>query len=164
MDIFTIFQNKTMTAPSVTIRPYRPADQARVIETMRLNVPVFFAESEVHDLQQYLENEIETYFVAEVGGVIVGAGGINTDYPNKTGKISWDFIDPAFQGKGVGRQLLQHRIRILQATEHIETISVRTSQAAYRFYEKNGFVLKNTAKDYWAEGLDLYEMQYGGQQ
>jgi len=142
------------------IRNYTPTDKAFLLEILQLNIPQYFAESELHDLENYLEHEIEQYFVAEIENEIVGAGGINFDWANQTGKISWDFINPKFQKMGIGKALLDHRIYILQTTEGIKHITVRTSQLAYQFYEKNGFQLQNIIKDYWAKGFDLYEMQY----
>lgn len=32
----------------------------------------------------------------------------------------------------------------------------------YKFYQKQGFVLKATHKDYWAKGIDMYYMEYEG--
>lgn len=45
------------------IRAYRKEDQSDIIELLRLNTPLFFHDSEKKELQQYLENEIEDYFV-----------------------------------------------------------------------------------------------------
>lgn len=137
---------------------YHPKDKDAVIAVMQSNLPQYFAESEVADLQDYLEHHIERYFVILNNEQIVGAGGIN--FENHGAVISWDFIDPAFHGKGIGRKLLQHRIGILKTMENIQSIKVRTSQLTHVFYEKNGFVLKNKQKEYWAEGFDLYEMEY----
>ena len=142
------------------IRTYKSNDKPMLLEILKLNVPKYFAESEVDDLEDYLENKLEKYFVAEIEDKIIGAGGINFDENNKTGKISWDFIDPKFQGKGVGEKLLKHRIQILKSMNNVEKITVRTSQLAYKFYEKNGFTLKEIIKDYWAKGFDLYDMKY----
>lgn len=144
-------------SPTINIRPYHPPDKERLLEILNLNVPKSFAKSEVEDFSFYLDHEIEKYFVAETGNQIVGAGGINYDEDGKTGKISWDFINPDFHGLGIGSALLKYRLEILK-TEGLETISVRTSQLAFRFYEKHGFVLKEVIKDYWAEGFDLYSM------
>ena len=58
----------------------------------------------------------------------------------------------------MGTQLLKHRIDILKSMEDVKKISVRTSQVAYKFYEKQGFELFEIIKDYWAEGFDLYNM------
>jgi ribosomal protein S18 acetylase RimI-like enzyme len=38
-------------------------------------------------------------------------------------------------------------------------IIVRTSQLAYKFYQKVGFELEKTEKDFWAKGFDLYQMK-----
>ena len=142
------------------IRPYNIGDKSKLIEILRLNVPDFFAESEVEDLEKYLDSEIEKYFVVELDEEIIGAGGINFENDYKTGKISWDFINPKFQGIGVGRKLLRYRTALLKSMSSIEIISVRTSQLAYQFYEKNGFVLKEIHKDYWEKGFDMYKMIY----
>ncbi|UKJ09366.1 GNAT family N-acetyltransferase [Solitalea lacus] len=74
--------------------------------------------------------------------------------------MSWDIIDPDFQGRGVGQKLLNYRIELLKSIKDIERIKVRTSQLAYKFYQKNGFVLQTVVKNYWAKGFDLYDMQY----
>lgn len=142
------------------IREYTSGDKPTLIEILKLNIPKYFAESEVDDLELYLENEVEKYFVVEIQGKIVGAGGINFNYYNKEGRISWDFIHPEFQGKGIGEKLLNHRIELLKSMEGIEKITVRTSQSAHKFYEKNGFQLQNIIKDFWTKGFDLYRMKY----
>jgi GNAT superfamily N-acetyltransferase len=144
----------------VKIRDYMPEDKSIVLDLLKLNIPEYFAESEIIDLDEYLDHKIEQYFVAETDGRIIGAGGINFDFSKKAGIISWDFIDPKFQGKGIGRQLLKHRIDLLLSMKNIKKITVRTSQLTYIFYEKNGFVLKKIVKDYWAIGFDMYEMEY----
>jgi N-acetylglutamate synthase-like GNAT family acetyltransferase len=143
----------------VEIREYRASDKLTLIELLRLNTPKFFAPEEEQDLIDYLENEIEKYFVVEIKGDIIGAGGINLKGTINTGYISWDFIHPAHQGKGIGALLLNHRINLLRADSAIEMIKVRTTQHVFKFYEKCGFQLIDIAKDYWAEGFDLYNME-----
>lgn len=145
---------------SLRIREYRSSDKTELLTILKLNVPEYFAESEIDDFDEYLDHKIEKYFVIVLENKIVGAGGINFDDDRKIGKISWDFVNPYFQGKGIGKALLKHRIDLLHATTAVENITVRTSQLAYRFYEKNGFVLNHIVKDYWADGFDLYEMTY----
>ena len=142
------------------IREYKSKDKPTLIEMLKLNTPKYFAEREIDDFELYLENSVEKYFVVESQGEIIGAGGINFNYYNKEGRISWDFIHPDFQGRGVGKKLLNYRIELLQSMENIEKITVRTSQSAYKFYEKNGFQLQNIIKDYWAKGFDLYRLKY----
>lgn len=141
------------------IRSYDSKDKEQILNIFRLNTPKYFAPEEEIHLLHYLEEEIEFYFVAEVAGKIVGCGGINFE-GETIGKISWDMVHPHYQGKSVGSMLVKTRIDKLKSLPHIKTIVVRTSQYVYRFYEKQGFELKHTLKDYWAPGFDLYFMEF----
>lgn len=141
------------------IRKYKTSDKLTLIELLRLNTPQFFAPEEEQDLIDYLEHEIEEYFVIENNGDIIGAGGVNLKETINTGYISWDFIHPDYQGKGVGSLLLNHRIKLLHANSDIKKIKVRTTQHVFKYYEKFGFTLMSVTKDYWAKGFDLYDME-----
>jgi ribosomal protein S18 acetylase RimI-like enzyme len=120
------------------------------------NTPKYFHPSEAEDFERYLNDEVEQYFVVIHFGNVIGAGGIN--FKGNKGYISWDLIHPEHQGKSVGTNLLNHRLTILKKMS-IKTVVVRTSQMAFGFYEKHGFQLVQSEKDYWSEGFDLYEME-----
>ncbi|CAZ98331.1 GNAT family N-acetyltransferase [Zobellia galactanivorans] len=141
------------------IRKYSNKDKPKIIELLRKNTPAFFAPSEEADLSNYLDREVEDYFVYEENAVIIGAGGINYFPKLRLARISWDIINPNFQGKGVGRTLIQHRLDHLKGIENMDSIVVRTTQLAHKFYEKMGFELEKTEKDFWAKGFDLYQMK-----
>ncbi|WP_266203288.1 GNAT family N-acetyltransferase [Pontibacter kalidii] len=141
------------------IRPYTPADKEQLLYLLRLNTPTYFAAEEESDFAAYLEEHVEDYFVVEESGKLVGAGGINYFPDEHLARISWDMIHPNFQGKGIGTQLLQHRLQVISSKPGINMVIVRTTQLVYRFYEKVGFALEQTEKDFWAKGLDLYQMR-----
>ena len=145
---------------SLEIRTYTKDDKEKLLNIISLNVPEYFAESEIEDYNLYLEHEVEDYFVVVEEGEMVGAGGINYKLHEGTAYISWDVIHPAYQNKGIGRNLLNYRISLISDNRNINKTIVRTSQLVYRFYEKNGFVLKEIHHDYWAKGYDMYYMIY----
>ena len=103
------------------------------MELIRRNTPEYFAAEEEIDLSDYLDREIELYYVLVTNDRIVGCGGINFADDKTVGKISWDK---------------------LKSIDRVRKITVRTSQLVYKFYQKQGFVLKATHKDYWAKGID----------
>lgn len=141
------------------IRPYTPADKAQLLHLLRLNIPAYFAPEEESDFAGYLAKEVEDYFVVEEAGELIGAGGINY-FPEKgTARISWDVVHPNHQGKGIGSRLLQHRINILKGKLDIHTAIVRTTQLVYKFYERQGFTLEKTERDFWAKDFDLYQLR-----
>lgn len=142
------------------IRNYRNSDKERIMELFNLSTPEFFSPNEKSDLEYYLSDHSENYFVVLIQNKLVAAGGINTtDTPNKM-RISWDLVHPDYRGKGLGSDLTYYRIEVINSSEEKKLIEVRTSQKVYRFYEKQGFVLKETVKDFWAKGFDLYRMEY----
>ncbi|MBW3546256.1 MAG: GNAT family N-acetyltransferase [Bacteroidetes bacterium] len=142
------------------IRPYTPEDNGQLLEILRLNTPAFFHPEEEADFVDYLKNHVQYYFVVEDAGVIIGAGGFNTGFDNgKTVRISWDIIHPDFQGKGIGTQLTLYRINQIKKSPIVNKVVVRTTQLVYEFYQKIGFELEKTEKDFWAKGFDLYQMK-----
>lgn len=152
--------NKSLSNTHVMqIRPFQPSDLEPLLDLMRLMVPTHFAEEEVLDYENYLREETEAYFVVEREGELIAAGGVNFRADGITARISWDMVHPEFQGKGIGRDLLHHRLDLVKDMSHIQKVDVRTSQHAHRFYEKSGFRLQEVRPDFWAKGFDLYHME-----
>lgn len=129
------------------------------MEVFRLNVPAYFSPSELAALSEYLDQERELYYVIEENELVVGAGGINFEEGKRIAIISWDMVHPEQQGKGLGRQLLNHRLAEIKKINAVEKIIVRTAQLTFEFYKKSGFKLLDIKMDYWAEGFDLYYME-----
>ncbi|WP_432671533.1 GNAT family N-acetyltransferase [Flavobacterium sp. SM2513] len=149
-----------MNLNTPTIRLYESHDKFELLHLLDLNTPTYFAASERADLEHYLENERELYYVISFENQIIGCGGINFEEEKTIAIISWDIIHPDYQGKSFGSLLLKHRLSELQSITTIQKIIVRTSQLTHLFYEKHGFVLKEKITDYWALGFDLYYMEY----
>ena len=70
------------------------------------------------------------------------------------------WVNPAFRGKGIGKQLLQYRINIIKNKPEISSIIVNTSQLVEAFYAANGFVRIAQEKDFWGVGIDLVRMEF----
>lgn len=160
MQALTDILNPQKVTMTISIRPYHKRDEQALLNIIQKNVPEFFAAHEVQELQAYLQGHIDQYFVIEDHQTIIGAGGINRYPEEQLASISWDYIDPTYQKKGIGSLLLTHRLTILLNDSSIKRIRVRTSQKAYQFYQRFGFVTHHTQTDFWGEGLDLYEMFY----
>ena len=141
------------------IRQYTSTDKDELLHLLKLNTPRYFAASEEIDFITYLDNYLEDYFVVEDNGKIIGAGGINYFFDNTEARLSWDLIHPDCQGQGLGKQLTLHRINYLKNNTPVNLLYVRTTQLAYLFYQKMGFVLEKIEKDLWAPGFDLYQMR-----
>jgi len=139
------------------IRPYLPTDYKAVFDVFRLNIPDFFNEKEEADLTDYLHENWKTYFVVEVEGKIVGAGGHHYPLPG-VGRISWDFFHPQARNQGWGRKLVNHSLEEIRKKNHVKKIEVWTSQYAWQFYARFGFITHRVEKDFWAKGIDLYQM------
>lgn len=141
------------------IRTHNTEDNTHLLNLIRLNTPQYFAPSEEAEFNFYLQHYLENYFVVEKNGQIIGSGGINYFNDKTEARISWDIIHPAFQGKGIGTVLTRFRLNHLRDNSPVKVVYVRTSQLVYPFYQKMGFQLEKTQADFWAPGLDLYQMK-----
>jgi ribosomal protein S18 acetylase RimI-like enzyme len=141
------------------IRKYQPVNKERIIELLRLNTPRYFSPSEEKDLIDYLEYHSENSYVVEIDDIIVGIGGFNLSEDGETARLSWDIFHPQSQGIGLGTTLTNFRIQRIKEIAGVKTLSVRTSQFAYKFYERYGMEIREIVKDYWEAGFDLYRLE-----
>ena len=129
-----------------------------LIKIFTLNIPKYFDKTELDDFKKYFNsNNIETYFIIESEGKILGAAGYA--YENKhTANICWVFIDPNYHINGLGTKLVNHCIDILKRDHQLNVIQLETSNLTYKFYEKLNFKIQYIKKEYWPNNDDLYFM------
>lgn len=145
---------------NIQIVPYQATFEQPLLNILQQNVPTYFAQDEVDDLREYLNHHIDLYYVVLCDETLIGGGGINRTLETKLGALTWAFLHPDYHRKGIGAMLLNYRLAILKEDPNVKIIRVRTSQVVHQFFAKNGFTIQKTEKDYWAKGLDLYEMIY----
>lgn len=141
------------------IRPYKPADKPHLLRIFALNTPKYFDITEVQDFEAYLAQKAATYLTVEVDNIIVGGTGYYIHKKDNSGRITWIFFDPNYSGQGLGKQSVLHCLELLRKDERVEKFIVTTSQLAYKFFEKFDYSITRIEKNYWGEGLDLYEME-----
>ena len=129
-----------------------------LIKIFTLNIPKYFDKTELDDFKKYFNsNNIETYFIIESEGKILGAAGYAYEN-NQTANICWVFIDPDYHGNGLGTKLVNHCIDILKRDHQLNVIQLETSNLTYKFYEKLNFKIQYIKKEYWPNNDDLYFM------
>ena len=141
----------------MSIRPYKPTDFDALLTVFRNNVPDAFGAGEEADYVDFLGRLPVPYVVYEQDGRVLGACGHYVPTGQPVGQIVWIVADPATRGKGVGSALLTYCLDAMQQAG-VRQIDCRTSQVAYRFFERFGFRLQYVKTDYWAPGFDLYFM------
>ncbi len=76
----------------------------------------------------------------------------------ETYDIYWVAVDPAYQGRGVGKKLVLYvegRIKAMEGTMIcIETSSTERYLPTQQFYEKLGYVLESRIRDFYRIGDD----------
>lgn len=141
------------------IRSFRHEDKESLLEIFKLNTPRFFAPEELADFASYLEENRRTYLTVEYNSKIAGGAGYQITDSGTIGRITWIFFHPEYSGLGLGRQAVEYCLSLFRKNASIQKVVVTTSQLAYEFFEKFGFLLIRTEKDYWGKGLDLYLME-----
>ena len=143
------------------IRLADTSDYKRISKIFQLNTPKYFATDELQDFEKFLTNQPQHYFIIESNGTVAGSGGFNLKNDGRVASLVWDLVDPKLHRKGLGSQLVAHRLSELKKMPSLKVIDIRTSTMSYKFYERFGFKTVNYQSDFWAEGMDLYEMELG---
>ncbi|GAB3996018.1 hypothetical protein GCM10028807_37710 [Spirosoma daeguense] len=140
------------------IRPFERSDSDELLDIFRKSVPEAFGENEINEYAEFLKTYSDPYFAAEQDGEIVGACGYYVTATGNEAHICWILTDPDRKELRIGSALMNHILHLIGQLPDVELIVCRTSQVAYKFFEKFDFQLQYTKPDVWAPGLDLHFM------
>lgn len=126
----------------MTIRPYRPADEAAVIALWR-DCELQNWEDPRKNIARKLRVNPDWFLVGEVDGAIVGTCMVG--YEGHRGWINLLAVAPAHRRGGKGRALMAEAERILRAAGCAKiNLQVRaTNRQVLAFYKKLGFATEN---------------------
>ncbi|GAA4865905.1 ribosomal protein S18-alanine N-acetyltransferase [Actinomycetospora straminea] len=104
------------------------------------------------------------YLAAREDGELVGYGGVAL-MPARLGQqaeaeIHTIGVDPAHQGRGIGRALLAGLLAAADAIDATTFLEVRVdNEAALGLYRSTGFTVLGTRRRYYASGADAFTMR-----
>jgi [ribosomal protein S18]-alanine N-acetyltransferase len=108
-----------------------------------------------------LDGKHNHYVAARVGGRLIGYAGISRlgRIPPYEYEVHTIGVDPAYQGRGIGRRLLEDLLSF--ATRGEVFLEVRTdNEAAINLYKSVGFATVGVRKRYYkVSGADAYTMK-----
>lgn len=145
----------------MNIRPYTPDDLDALVVIFRSNIPKYFTPEEEPGLYSFINDRLDDYYVAEVGGEVVGGGGIalNADIDPQTVSLCWGMVREDHLGTGLGKALTEFRIKLAQEKYPGLALTIGTSQHTEGFYQKFGFTTVEHTPDGYGPGIDMCRMR-----
>ncbi len=145
---------------AVPIDALRPADVARCAELEQL----LFADDDPCSEQSFLRELLggHHYLAARTDGQLVGYAGLVfvAGPPQAEAEIQTIGVDPAYQGRGIGRALLRRLLELADAAAATVFLEVRTdNDAARALYESEGFAVVGLRERYYLSGADAHTMR-----
>ncbi len=145
----------------IVLDDLRVADAARCAELERL----LFPDDDPWSERSFRE-ELEIghfYRAARAGEVLVGYAGLAfvAGPPHPEAEVHTIGVDPAHQGRGIGRALLRELLAVADAERATVFLEVRTDNAAATaLYESEGFTIVGLRKRYYRpSGADAHTMR-----
>lgn len=140
---------------SVLIGPMAPTDAQRCAELER----ALFAGDDPWHAEVFLQalDSGHHYLAAREGGSLVGYAGLARI--GREAEVHTLAVDPAHQGRGIGRALL--RALLEHATGTTVFLEVRTdNESALALYRSEGFAVVGTRRGYYRpSGADAFTMR-----
>jgi ribosomal protein S18 acetylase RimI-like enzyme len=142
------------TAPRVTVRPARADDDAALVEIDRLTWSHYTSPAPGPSQGPFFNERTlpENVLVAEADGRVVGYGKIEHPTELPASEHVWHLtglaVDPAFEGRGAGRALMEALIEQARARGGTRmTLRVfAPNERAQRLYRRLGFELEGVLR------------------
>lgn len=124
----------------IDIRPYRRRDRQAVIAAFRSNVPAHFPAAEEAWLRSCLDEPDGPLFVVADDAEVIGFGGYELSEFYHLGTLVFGLIHADRHGEGLGRRLLNFRLRHMAQHElRPRYVTVDTHAHTAGFFVRCGF-------------------------
>jgi ribosomal protein S18 acetylase RimI-like enzyme len=144
---------------SISSRDYAATDRPGCLAVFDTNVPTSFLPLERPSFEVYLDRLPGPYLVLEGESGIVACGGYAVAPGSTTADLCWGMVAREYQGHGVGRLLVELRVRQIRRDPSITDIALKTSVDTCSFYEKLGFRTEQIVTNGIAVGRHLCDMR-----
>ena len=129
------------------------------IDLFKSNFPVFFAFKEENLFFNYLQkSHLNYYVIFNHNNRLVASGGYEYEQEKDSVSLTWGMVASKDQNLGYGSFLTNFRLNKIKKEFPNCSIELNTSQKTFKFYEKFGFDVINIRPNYYAKGLDRYDM------
>lgn len=126
---------------SFTMRPYQDQDEQQVIELWHRCGLVVPWNDPQKDIQLKLQVQPELFLVGIIGDQVVAT--VMAGYEGHRGWLNYLAVDPQYQQRGLGRQLVEAAIERLKAMNCPKiNLQIRSSNKdVIEFYQRLGFTI-----------------------
>lgn len=149
----------------IWFKPYESKYKEGCMNAFKSNVPDYFVQEEIAEFENFLDKLVKQddllstyYFVLGTDDRIVGCGGFGDKEDTHSITLAWGLIHRDFHKIGLGKLLLEYRIRQFRQIYPDASLFLDTTQFTYTFFEKFGFETLNITEDFYAPGMHRYDM------
>lgn len=143
------------------VRPLEPGDREACLRLFDSNAPRAFRPEERPGFEDFLTDPPGPVVVVELEGEgVVACGGVAAEPEEPgVGSLCWGMVRQDQHGRGLGRILLEARIRALEAGGDIDTLRLETIPATVGFFRHMGFEVMLEEPDGYGPGLPRVELR-----
>jgi len=129
------------------------------VSIFKSNVPVFFSsEEEVLFSNYLLKPSINYYVVLNSSNNLIASGGYEYEKDKDIVSLTWGMVDYKYHNLGYGTSLTEYRLQKIKKEFSHCSVELNTSQKTFKFYQKFGFQIIKITQNYYAPGLDRYDL------
>ncbi|MEX2964643.1 GNAT family N-acetyltransferase [Microbulbifer sp. TYP-18] len=121
------------------------------------NVPDFFAENEESPFLEFLDSAPSIYRIVLLDQEVIGSFGVTEIMVGEAGRISWIMLDPAKQGVGAGRYMIDECLSIANDYK-LGALKISASHLSEAFFKYFGASREGFVKDGWGKGMHRVDM------
>ncbi|WP_419878426.1 GNAT family N-acetyltransferase [Brevibacillus centrosporus] len=136
----------------VRIEQAEREDFSEMIQLADLTLP---DRMNLHELKKYIELFPELIFKATHEGRLIGFGCAGIDMYQTTGWLLFSNVHQEYQGRGIGKKLVEARLQALRQHHTLQRVLVTVSETnvkSIRALEAFGFALAKKEEDYYGTG------------